>query len=295
MKKVLIVYFSQGGTTEKIAKAIRKGLLSLGYLVDLCNIKNEKAPDIKDYNLLGIGFPVYYYRPPFNITDYARGLDLKGMPFFVFVLHGTYKSDAATTVRKILTKKEGVDLGYFHSFGADTYLGYLKRGYLFSPDHPQEKELIEAERFGREIAFRSERKSYLREKFEKPPQMIYRLERFLTKRWLVKHLYSRLFRVNMRNCGPCNICIESCPLGNIKKDKKGRPIWGHNCLLCLSCQMKCPREAIKSAVDTPVFGLFISYNIRKTREDPSINFERVILSHGNIIKLKSDKPEKVRV
>jgi len=35
MKKALIAYFSQGGTTARIAKEISKGLCEKGYEVDL--------------------------------------------------------------------------------------------------------------------------------------------------------------------------------------------------------------------------------------------------------------------
>jgi flavodoxin len=74
MSKSLIVYFSQGGTTARVAESIAAGLRAAGWQPDLCNLKDEKPPEISGYDLIGIGSPVNYYRPPFNVTDYVRSL-----------------------------------------------------------------------------------------------------------------------------------------------------------------------------------------------------------------------------
>ena len=50
----------------------------------------------------------------------------------------------------------------------------------------------------------------------------------------------------------CGVCMEVCPTENITKDPLGRPQWDRRCLACLSCEMKCPEEAITSAVRSPV-------------------------------------------
>jgi len=79
MAKSLIVYFSQGGTTTKVAESIADGLRREGYQVDLHSIKEKQQPDLSGYDLLGIGSPVYFYRPPFIVTDYLNSLpDLGG-------------------------------------------------------------------------------------------------------------------------------------------------------------------------------------------------------------------------
>jgi flavodoxin len=142
MPKSLIVYFSQSGTTVQTANSIATGLRAEEWPADLCNIKDEQPPQIDDYDLIGIGFPVYIFRPPFNVTDYVKSLpDLSGLASFVFVLHGTYRGDAGTTIRRMLARKGAREVGYFHCRGADYFLDYLKHGYLFSPEHPTADEL----------------------------------------------------------------------------------------------------------------------------------------------------------
>jgi flavodoxin/Pyruvate/2-oxoacid:ferredoxin oxidoreductase delta subunit len=281
MPKSLIVYPSQGGTTARVAESIASGLRAAQWQADLCNVKDEQPPDARGYDLIGVGSPVYFYRPPFNVMDYVNGLpDLKWLASFVFVLHGTYRSDAGTTIRRALARKGAREVGYFHSRGADYFLGYLKRGYLFSPDHPTAEELAQAEMFGREVAANSAGQPYAGPAEDRPAAAIYRLERFATNRWLTGQMYSRLFTVDAEKCNGCGVCTTLCPTGNIAEDKDGHLAWGRNCLLCLTCEMKCPMDAITSPVSWPVFTPFMAYNVRAARRDPSLDHVRVNHNRG---------------
>ncbi len=281
MSKSLIVYFSQGGTTARVAEYIAIGLRVAGYQVDLCNMKDEQPPDLSGYDLLGIGSPAYYYRPPFSVMDYVNSLpDFGGLPAFVFVVHGTYRGDTGNTIRHVLARKGPQEVGYFHCYGADFFLGYLNEGYLFSADHHTAGELAQAEDFGLEVAARLAGKEYVRPKDDPAPPMLYRLERFLVNRWLTREVFSRLFGVHVGKCNGCDVCVEVCPTGNITKDKGGRPVWGRDCLLCLTCQLKCPEEAITSPVSWPLFRPFMIHNVRQAARDPAIDHARVIHIRG---------------
>jgi ferredoxin/flavodoxin len=264
-----------------VAESIAAGLRAAEYQIDLCNMKDEQPPDMGGYDLLGVGAPTYYYRPPFNVMGYVNSLpDLDGLPAFVFVLHGTYRGDAGNAIRHALARKGAQEAGYFHCRGADYFLGYLKEGYLFSPDHPTAEELTQAEAFGREVAAHAAGQPYARPEDDRPPAMIYRLERFLANRWLGRQVYSRLFRVDAKNCNACGLCIELCPIGNITEGKGGRPVWGRNCLLCMTCEMKCPKDAITSPASWPLMRPFMIHNVRRASRDPSLDYVQVTHSHG---------------
>jgi flavodoxin len=143
MSKSLIVYFSQGGTTARVAESIATGLHTAEYRVDLCNMKDEPPPDLGGYDLLGIGSPTYYWRPPFNVMDYVDSLpDLDGLPAFVFLLHNTYRGDAGNPIRHTLARKGAQEVGYFHCYGADSGLPYRKAGYLFQPGHHSRRSTV---------------------------------------------------------------------------------------------------------------------------------------------------------
>jgi flavodoxin/ferredoxin len=290
MSKCLIVYFSQGGTTARVAEQIAAGLRVAKHQVDLCNLKDERPPALDGYDLLGIGSPVYYYRPPFNVMDYVNRLpDLDGLPAFAFVLQGTYRGSAGNIIRRALARKGADEMGYFHCYGADYALFYLKAGYLFSPDHPTEEELAQAKVFGREVAARFAGKQYVRSKDDPPLPVVYRLERFLTNRWLARKVYSRLFRVDAESCTACGICVELCPTGNIAEGEDGRPVWGRDCLLCLTCEMKCPEDAIASPANWPLFHPFVTCNVRRAVRDPALDHVRVIHSRGRTRPMESEQ------
>jgi flavodoxin/ferredoxin len=281
MYKVLIVYFSQGGTTAQVAAGIATGLRAAQHEVDLYNLKDGPPPSPDGYDVLGIGSPTYWYRPPFNVMDYVRGLpDLEDFPSFVFVLHGTYRGDTGNALRQALARKGTQEVGYFQCRGADYALIYLKAGYLFSPDHPTDEELAQAEAFGREVAARLAGEPYARSEDDAPPPWIYRLERLLSNRWLARQLYSRLFRVDAQQCNACGDCMKLCPTRNIAADQGGRPVWDRNCLLCFTCQMKCPEDAITSPIDWLLFRPFTAYNVRQACRDPSLDHVRVTHSRG---------------
>jgi flavodoxin/ferredoxin len=282
MFKSLIVYFTQGGATARVAEAIATGLRSKEHQVDLHNMYDGQPPRLDGYGLLGIGLPAYYFRPPFKVMDYLNSLpELAGLPVFVFLLYGTHAGDAGNTVRRALARKRGQEVGYFKARGADYFLGYLKRGFLFSPDHPTFLELDAAQGFGRKVAERVAGEKYIRQEEDKPPSVVYRLERFLSNRRFVKYMYSWFFYVKAKKCTSCGLCMKVCPTGNISENRKGHPIWGRNCLLCLYCEMKCPTEAILSPVSWPLFSPFIAYNVSRAYLDSSIEHARVIQKKGH--------------
>jgi len=264
-----------------VAESIAAGLRIAEREVDLCNMRNEQPPSLDGYDLLGIGYPAYYFRPPFNVMDFVNSLpNLDGLSAFVFVLHGTYLGDTGNAMRQALAQKGAEEMGYFHCHGADFFLGYLKEGYLFSPDHPTAEELAQAEEFGRKVVGSMAGQEYIRPKDDSAPAIMYRLERFLVNRWLVRQVYSRLFRVNREKCTACGLCMKQCPTGNITEDKDGCPVWDRSCLLCLNCEMKCPKDAITSPVSWPLFRPTMMYNVHHASRDTSLDHVRVKHSQG---------------
>ena len=89
MNRSLIVYFSQSGTTARVAGAIAAGLEAEGDQANIHNLTGGAPPEPDGYDVLGVGLPTYYYRPPFRVVEYLRGLPcLRGLPAFVFVVYG---------------------------------------------------------------------------------------------------------------------------------------------------------------------------------------------------------------
>jgi menaquinone-dependent protoporphyrinogen IX oxidase len=105
MKKALIAYFSQGGTTRSVSEQILKGLNDEQIQVDLYDIAEGPLFDINSYDMIGIGSPVYIYRPPFKVIEFIKSLpDLDGLPFFTFVLYGTRPGRTGNVLRNLLAQ-----------------------------------------------------------------------------------------------------------------------------------------------------------------------------------------------
>jgi flavodoxin/ferredoxin len=282
MQRCLIVYYSQEGTTAKVAQRIADGLRAKELEVDLANLKDNPAPTIQSYDMIGLGFPVYFSNMPYNVAGYVGKLhDLKGLPYFTFTLHGNYRGDASTRLRRMLKLKGGKDLGYFHCAGENHFVGYVRRGYLFSPDHPTAEELARAESFGSEVAERLSGKPFTLEAYDHPAPLIYRIERMVLNRWFTALVYSRLFQVKAKRCNDCDTCIKVCPTQNIKRNRSGKISHGSNCIMCLSCESRCPQEAITSPLSWKINSPLIFYNVWAARRDPSIEHARAIHSAGN--------------
>ena len=60
----LIIYWSKGGNTEKVALAIRDSLKEAGIHVLLKKVEDAGDIDVFAYDLICVGFPSYQWRPP---------------------------------------------------------------------------------------------------------------------------------------------------------------------------------------------------------------------------------------
>ncbi|MHA1399863.1 MAG: EFR1 family ferrodoxin [Candidatus Heimdallarchaeaceae archaeon] len=279
MKKCAIIYYSVGGTTKKIAEKIAEGIqdAKMDYKVDLFNLKGDVPEDISEYNLIGIGTPCYFFKPVKPIMDYVNLLKNMEKTFFTFILHGTYVGDAGNKLRQKLKTKGMKEVGYFKAHGWDNFLGYIKKGFLFSPNNPAEEELSAAIEFGKKIACVKDEQDIPLD--PKVRNIIYKIEQLLVHPLIIKHWYSREFKVDQEKCTSCAVCVNGCPMQNIQLKDETIPVFGRNCVFCLNCEFSCPEEAIKSSLDkwNFLFSPMINYNISKALQE----VEHRVVEHKN--------------
>ncbi|HKL13471.1 MAG TPA: EFR1 family ferrodoxin [Halanaerobiales bacterium] len=285
--RCLIVYFSQTNSTKKIAESIGNTIKNYDWNVVFKNIKYDKPNDILDYDLIGFGSPVYYYRLPFLVKDYLNTLpNLNDKPVFTFISYGTYFFDVPNKMKSILKEKNAVNIGFFAARGADKYLGYLNQGIYFSKGHPNERELNQAKNFAISLMNSFPNKYKIQQSYYKnitEKGIIYKFESILTKRKLISNIYSKLFSSN-KNCIGCGKCVKKCPQNNITLDNNKRPKWDKDCELCFICEMACPVCAINSVVDMNFFQPILQYNVRQAIKDDNINYTEIDYQNGKIIK-----------
>src|ERR1039457_72316 len=86
--KAIIVYFSQTGNTERIAKAIQTGIKQATSQCDLVKIREADRHALHKYDLIGIGSPVMAWEPD-NVGNFVDSLrSVGGKHVFAFNTHG---------------------------------------------------------------------------------------------------------------------------------------------------------------------------------------------------------------
>ena len=284
MAQVSMAYFSQTGTTKIIADEICHGVLASGGRAFAAPMASALDGGFSDHEILGFGFPVYMFRPPFHVADFIQGLpDLSGKAFFLFVLYGTHPGSTAKVVRKMLLKKGARDLGVFYSTGEDLFAGYLKEKILFSHDCPKKGEKERARAFGASLLEKWAAKDF------KPPADSNRaslpdlIERAGTHRFFARHLYRRMIAPDPDLCNGCGLCESLCPTGNITMEG-GIPKLGTSCLLCLTCELRCPKGAFSSPFTSWVFAPAMKFNVWQGKRK-NVPYKEVLWEKGRVKRL----------
>lgn len=281
-RKALLVYFSQQGSTKKIAEETAKGLIKGGYQVEYFSLGVNPPPLVDDYSLIGIATPVYAYHPPYIVMDFIKKIkSFKDKNFFVAVTYGTYPGPTVGIIRNMLQKKGGRYCGAHTFKGEDWYYGYLKEGYLFSPQKPDEKEFSLALRFGESIALNASNDYYHPVIMEETETFADKIAGLSYSKLLLRHFYPKLFRVDKKKCTQCGLCLKKCPTHNITK-RENFPVFHSNCIGCQFCEMYCPVEAIKTPLYSNTIRKFVVKNVAKAMADPSIGHQIVKLEKGHL-------------
>lgn len=106
-KQVLVAYFSHSGTTERVANAIKDEIdadifeispqkeYSNVYLQSNSEIRNDELPelsekveDIDKYDIVFIGYPVWWHATPAPINTFLESYNLKGKLIIPFCTSG---------------------------------------------------------------------------------------------------------------------------------------------------------------------------------------------------------------
>jgi len=288
--RALIIFYSVTGTTRRVAGSIAEGLRASGVDVSEHELREGPAPDAREFDIVGIGLPVHWYRMPTPVRDAIHALgDLSGRAAFLFVLNATYRGAALNRARSALRRARAREIGVFVCRGEGRFLGYSRLGYQFSPGHPNDGDLTAAYEFGHGLpaAYRAvqHEESVSAVPLDRPTHWVYAVERALGSPWLARHLYARFFRVDATRCTRCGTCARICPSHNIAWERGRLPVWGRDCVMCLTCAEVCPESAIDCPIDWPAFRPFLRYNVRRAGRDPGIEHARVELRRGKVVRL----------
>jgi flavodoxin len=110
MAKVIIVYDSRFGNTEKVAQSLAKGLETGGITSDLVRASDNVVNQLQEYDALLVGCPTHAWRPSKPVKDFLEALDessMKGKKAFAFdtKYSSRFAGSAAKHIEKALSKQ----------------------------------------------------------------------------------------------------------------------------------------------------------------------------------------------
>ena len=252
--KVLIIYYSQTGNTQKVARAIRDGMRGEGHDVTLKFIKKVDFSELADYDLIGFGSPIWFEAPPVVRKFMEEMPRLDGKAGFSFCTHGTLPAIYFPLVVPRLHSKGLSILGWKGWYGNCTVQCFPEPYY--TAGHPDNVDLADAAAFAKEICAKAE-KWYKGDESVVPPLPMPEMS-LMHANVAIMHLgglhnvHGGLYHDPSKCLYPkCTICMDNCPMNYIylKSGKFGRD--GDrcdDCHGCTYCELICPSGAIKPLV-----------------------------------------------
>lgn len=86
-RKAIVIYGTQFGNTEKVAKALASGIREQGVQVDCVRVDEVDINKLAEYDLLAIGGPTLAFgmsKPMKDLLGKLKGIELRGKKAFAF-------------------------------------------------------------------------------------------------------------------------------------------------------------------------------------------------------------------
>jgi len=263
--KGIVVYYSATGSTRKVAKAIHRGMKDLMEECDIAPINKVDPKDMANYDLIGIGGPIWYYRETANLRLFIYNMPrLEGKLCFPFCSHGSSPSGFMFSLGWALRRKGLEIIGYGDWYGSVFQVLHMPKPY-FTDGHPDEIDLKEAEDFGREMAGLAQRIASGEASVPKMPKgakadPLWRPVHFEGRppaeeaggeRPRFQPMPRPQRNINMEKCTypKCTLCVDNCIVNSIDFSATP-PVFRKNCINCSLCDKMCPVGAIEVDAET---------------------------------------------
>lgn len=243
--KTLIIYFSQTGNTRKIAECIHDGIMDVTRRCDIKPLRDVGVELLPEYDLVGIGSPVFYYKEPFNIRDFVEAIPkLDGQHWFVFCTHGNVIGNFFPSVTARLRRKDATVIGFHNSYANITVPFYPRPSY--TSGHPDSYDFEQAKAFGRKMANFSPELKNKESDFIAAPGPVSSEEWLQDSSRLTRETLGQVLpnlTINKDTCVRCNECEKNCPVDGIDI-KVDPPRIQNPCIYCWRCVNVCPTLSI---------------------------------------------------
>ena len=251
--KCAVLYFTQTGNTEEVAKAIQKGIQETGSDCDLLRLRDADPTRLYGYDLIGIGSPAFGVEPA-NVSKFIEDMRfVGGKHAFIFCTHGTHPENFFPSIYPKVRDRELVVIGMANWYG-NCYLLHMPEPYP-TAGHPDEVDLQEAVQFGKDMVERSRAVSggdtsgIPAPPLPPPPPPADlpvgpNAHREEGERDVVER-FSEMLRFHKEKCRypKCRLCMENCPVLGIDLSMDP-PVLAEPCLMCEFCARVCPTGAL---------------------------------------------------
>ena len=243
--KCIIVYFSQTGNTEKVARAIHTGIKQAAGYCDIIKIKDANPRLLFQYDLIGIGTPIFAIEPG-NVRAFINNIRFAvGKHVFVFSTHGGVPKYFLPSIVPALKKRGLIVIGNQDWYGDNSELHHI---YPYpTAGHPDETDLKEAEKFGIEIVDRS-RRIYAGETElipPPPPNLPAIAQEEAVSIEIINSFPTSGLKFRKEKCKypACRLCMDNCPMDGMDLSMNP-PVLAKPCIICAFCGRVCPTGAI---------------------------------------------------
>lgn len=261
--KALVIYGSSSGTTGRIAESITEGMKKAGadasaIRVDRLAIMPER---VKGVDIVGVGSPTYFLREPSYMGSCIDALpDLTGVKGFVFCTCGMDRvGETLERLEERLASRGVTVVGAEWFRTAMSYRPYRCRG-IGNPEHlPDEEQLAEAERFGKEMIGKRNGEAIALE----PVSRGTRMKAQLLANSRIRNLYFPRVRLKIPACTGYGSCLSRCLYNGLDREEGQKiPFYVDTCEQCMECISWCPRDAILSDSRLKEWLTVLSYHLK---------------------------------
>lgn len=243
-KKALIAWYSNTGHTKRYADLIEALWIKEGISVDNLEYRQVDKSKLKDYDIIIVGTPIFYYDTPKNVRDWLKTLpSINGIAVASFVSFGGPEGNqhnGATNILEPLAEKGGVPVGidYFMNMSTFPPPKWDSKGTWGHRHLPNEETYNRVRNYSKLIItnIKSDKKIIIDGEFN------YRSIFTFLPLGLVR-IYYKDHKIDKAKCINCGLCERTCPVGAISP--KFKEVKSDKCLLCFGCFHKCPVQAVK--------------------------------------------------
>ena len=237
-----IALFSLSGTgnTRMLSAMLTRYFAEYGVTVHEYRIEDylqKDIPDLSKYDIIGIGYPIHAFNAPMPVIKFAEKLPTcNGQQVFFFKTSG--EPFPPNHSSSYILHKKMVKKSYKLIFERHFLMPY---NIMFKYPDSLVKQMISTN----ELLAKGMAKSILQDKHELLDYKIASRINSFNFRYIMHYgakVNGKLFRAN-KKCNLCQICVSECPSRNITC-KNGKIKFGWDCFLCMSCVLKCSKNAI---------------------------------------------------